>query len=222
LRPQNVVRFYEKALKAQRSIVNLEKDNLDPVRSLEYEFVERLCQTLLKFYIGLQYLNDKAFREALLVLNRVSNEVESTIDFARKSNLHQQSRIKRDIEELLVGEIMKSLQGLLCKCQAKVFIENGQRHKIAREELTKMEVDTEQQKNHTAKVDSLYDILFDHEGRPKSNESLQNKFLISGNRLDFLETSATNLSFLETDKSIEIDKLKISKTFKLVNPVPKF
>jgi hypothetical protein len=40
-----VVRFYEKALKAQRSIINLEKDAMDPLRALEYEFSERLCTT---------------------------------------------------------------------------------------------------------------------------------------------------------------------------------
>lgn len=45
LRPQNIVRFIEKALKAQRSIVNMEKDQLDPIKQLEYEFLERFYTT---------------------------------------------------------------------------------------------------------------------------------------------------------------------------------
>ena len=87
LRPQNVVRFYEKALKAQRSIINLEKDAMDPLRALEYEFSERLCTTQIRFFIGLHYANDRQYREALLVLSRVASDVESTIDFAQKSKL---------------------------------------------------------------------------------------------------------------------------------------
>ena len=68
LRPQNVVRFYEKALKAQKSILNLEKDALDPFKALEYEFSERLCTTQIRFFIGLHYANEKQYGEGLLVL----------------------------------------------------------------------------------------------------------------------------------------------------------
>ena len=38
LRPQNVIRFLEKALKALRTISNLEKESADPTRALEFEF----------------------------------------------------------------------------------------------------------------------------------------------------------------------------------------
>ena len=72
LRPQNVVRFFEKALKAQRSILNLEKDALDPFKALEYEFSERLCNTQIRFFIGLHYANERGYQEALLVLQRVA------------------------------------------------------------------------------------------------------------------------------------------------------
>jgi len=82
-----VVRFYEKALKAQRSILNLEKDTLDPFRALEYEFSERLCTTQIRYFIGLHYVNEKAYKEALLVLQKVAQDVEATIEFAQKSKL---------------------------------------------------------------------------------------------------------------------------------------
>ena len=67
-----MVRFFEKALKAQRSILNLEKDALDPFRALEYEFSDRLCSTMIRYLIGLHYLNERAYKEALLILQRVS------------------------------------------------------------------------------------------------------------------------------------------------------
>jgi len=48
---------------------------------------------------------------------------------------------------------------------------------------------------------------------------------ITNDRLDFLDNLGKNLVITNTmgdRKTIEVDKLKISKTFKLVNPVPKF
>lgn len=49
--------------------------------------------------------------------------------------------------------------------------------------------------------------------------------MLHGDSLDFLASDGQNITFVETasgKKAVEIDKLKISKQFKLVNPVPKF
>ena len=49
--------------------------------------------------------------------------------------------------------------------------------------------------------------------------------VFTGDSLDFLDNNGDNIKFVETasgEKAVEIDKLKISKQFKLVNPVPKF
>ena len=73
------------------------------------------------------------------------------------------------------------------------------------------------------KFDNLYDILFTGSGKQKEN--LSTKLAITGDRLDYLESNGNNLVIANTvgdKKAIEVDKLKISKTFKLVNPVPKF
>lgn len=77
------------------------------------------------------------------------------------------------------------------------------------------------------KFDNLYDLLFDAAGHAKPEASQNKKVLISGINLDFLDQtpSGSNIQFLETlggGKAVEIDKVKISKQFKLVNPVPKF
>lgn len=77
------------------------------------------------------------------------------------------------------------------------------------------------------RFDNLYDLLFDGEGHPKTHEGLTKSVLISGQNLDFLDQNPTgsNVQFLDAignSKAVDVDKLKISKQFKLVNPIPKF
>ena len=40
LRPQNIIRFFEKALKAHKQLLVLEKESLDPSLHAEYDFEE--------------------------------------------------------------------------------------------------------------------------------------------------------------------------------------
>ena len=48
-------------MKAQRSIINMEKDTLDPYKQLEFEFYETLYNTYIKYYIGLHYANERSY-----------------------------------------------------------------------------------------------------------------------------------------------------------------
>jgi hypothetical protein len=90
--------------------------------------------------------------------------------------------------------------------------------------MSDMQIDTAEDKNlKHVKPDNLYDMLFTNEGQPKENAA--KKVVFSGDSLDFLENDGKNIRFVDTSngkKAVEIDKLKISKQFKLVNPVPKF
>lgn len=45
VRPQNIIRFYEKAIKSQKQIINAEKDSLDPIAILQNEFYEKYLNT---------------------------------------------------------------------------------------------------------------------------------------------------------------------------------
>lgn len=60
----------------------MEKDSLDPFKALEYEFYESLYNTHIKYYVGLHYANDRSYQDAFLVLQRVSADVEHTIELA--------------------------------------------------------------------------------------------------------------------------------------------
>ena len=163
-----------------------------------------------------------------MVLQRVASDVEDTIDFAQRSNLHTQRSIKKDITELLEEGTLKSLNGLLCKTHARVLLQQHEDSIKQRHEM--MDIDGGAGAlgaKKEVKFDNLYDVLFDGSGKPKSQESLSTKVLISGDHLDFLDKqpSGSNIQFVEPlggGKAIEIEKLKISKQFKLVNPVPKF
>lgn len=217
LRPQNVVRFYEKALKAQKSILNLEKDALDPFKALEYEFSERLCQTQIRFFIGLHYANEKQYAEALLVLQKVAQDVESVIEFAQKSNLGSQRNIKREIVETLEEGTLTRLPGLICKCHAKLLLSEHEEKSKVKEEMMQIDTGSGNTTNKKeAKFDNLYELLFNGAGQTKSQASLTKKVVISGERLDFLDqaNSGSNVAFVESfggKKVVEIDKIKISK-----------
>jgi hypothetical protein len=64
-------------------------------------------------------------------------------------------------------------------------------------------------------------VLFTHSGKQKENTTKTLAF--NGERLDFLEVQGKNVvSTVDDRQAIEVDKLKITKQFKLVNPVPKF
>jgi len=87
LRPQNIVRFYEKALKSMRSIVNMEKDALDPAKAMEIEFQEKLYSTYIRYYIALHYANEKKYQECYVLLAHCSTQIEETIELAQRNGL---------------------------------------------------------------------------------------------------------------------------------------
>eukprot|EP00347_Sterkiella_histriomuscorum_P021997 403332041 len=220
LRPQNIVRFYEKVIKAQRSIINMEKDIIDPYKTLEFEFYETLYNTYIKYYIGLHYANDRSYQDAFLILQRVNTDIESTIDFAQKNGLQGQ-KVKKDLQDLQ-DNLLKNLNLLICKCHAKLLQQQHEEIQKVQSELSSMQVDTETQLKQV-KFDNLYDILFTSSGKQK--EHTHQKVRFTDDKLDVLEQGGKNLKIQNTigdKKAIEVDKLKISKQFKLVNPIPKF
>ena len=57
MRPQNIVRFYEKALKAMKSqSAASEKDGTDPMAILEGEMLERFSEAQITYYVALHYV----------------------------------------------------------------------------------------------------------------------------------------------------------------------
>lgn len=104
-----------------------------------------------------------------MVLQRVSQDVESTIDFAQKSNLGDKRNVKREIQETLEDGTLKRLQGLICKCHSKVLLQEHEESFRVKEEM--MQIDTGSGSNANkkeAKFDNLYELMFNGEGQSKS------------------------------------------------------
>jgi hypothetical protein len=95
----------------------------------------------------------------------VASDVESTIDFAQKSKLDSQRSVKRDINELLEEGTLKSLQGLICKCHARVLIQDFEEESKSKEEMMQIDTGSGSTANkHEVKFDNLYDVLFNGAG----------------------------------------------------------
>jgi len=58
-RPQNIVRFYEKAMKAiksQKQNLNQEKETIDPISLMHMEFTEKYILAQICYFIALHYV----------------------------------------------------------------------------------------------------------------------------------------------------------------------
>jgi len=65
----------------------MEKEQLEPLKQVEYEFFDRIYHIHMLYNIALDYANEKKFQEGYQVLLKLQNDVENTLEFASKSNL---------------------------------------------------------------------------------------------------------------------------------------
>lgn len=84
---QNIVRLYEKALKSQRQLSNLEKDAKDPQRVLKNEFLELYFTTVVAHLITLHYFSIKKYTESFAMYQHALGEIQNSLDFSSRNNL---------------------------------------------------------------------------------------------------------------------------------------
>ena len=84
MRPQNIVRFYEKAIKAMKQqSANSEKDGLDPMAILQSEMEEKYSEAQITYYIALHYVQDlNQTRQAMVILQSCQYKIEEAIEFS--------------------------------------------------------------------------------------------------------------------------------------------
>jgi len=70
---QNIVRLYEKALKSQRSLASIEKD--EPQRAAKNEFLELYFRTVIAHLIALHYFSIKKYQESFAMYNHAWSEI---------------------------------------------------------------------------------------------------------------------------------------------------
>lgn len=74
-KPQNIIRFIEKALKAQRALSAFDREQesvsgvINAVKHTVNEFEELYLDTLIVFYASLHYFNERKYKEAVQLSN---------------------------------------------------------------------------------------------------------------------------------------------------------
>ena len=56
VRPQNIVRFYEKAMKSQKQLLTADRESMDPAAILQNELQEKYQNVQISYYIALHYI----------------------------------------------------------------------------------------------------------------------------------------------------------------------
>jgi len=177
------VRFIEKALKGYRAILAFERETLDPIKQLEYEFYDRFYSAQIKYYLGLHYSNERKYAEALLILKSVSGAIEESVEYAQKNGLMESSQVKKQVKRECEeeGGMLKTLNYLICKCHAKLIQQAQQDEDKKGNEDEEMKEENMQ----TVRFNNLYDMLFDSQGNKKGHTTKAIK--VVGERIDFLE-----------------------------------
>ena len=78
---------------------------------------------------------------------------------------------------------------------------------------------------HKAKIGNLYDLLFDSFGNAKTTENLEKRAKIIGGEtpMSILENGGSSIQFESLGKpTVDISKLKVNKSFKVMNTIPRF
>ena len=91
-KPQNIIRFIEKALKAQRALSTFDREQesatgvVNAVKHTVNEFEELYFDPLIAFYVTLHYINERKYLEAVHLSKHTLSQIENCLDFAQRSS----------------------------------------------------------------------------------------------------------------------------------------
>ena len=129
LKPQNVIRFIEKALKAQKAINAQERESKDitPAQHLINEFQELYLDTLIGYYITLHYVNERQYSQASLLAKHAIQLIENCMDFVTKSGSGKQNIEALDAKvkeqsSYLKDKLLSDLRKMQVKIHAKYLM----------------------------------------------------------------------------------------------------
>jgi len=118
---------------------------------------------------------------------------------------------------------VKTIRTVLSKLVSRLLIQKQENLGHFEKKMGQMTVEDESSKKpSTLQIDNIYDMLFDGMGRPKE-EHMQDRLQFTGTQFDFLDQEGRNIETKTmATKAVDVEKLKLSKVLKLVDPVPKF
>ena len=133
LKPQNVIRFIEKALKSQRAFNAVERESKDvtPAQHLINEFQEIYLDTLIGYYITLHYVNERQYQQASLLAKHAIQQIENCMDFVAKSGSGKQNIEALDHKvseqsDYLKDKLLPDLKKLQVKIHAKYLMNQAE------------------------------------------------------------------------------------------------
>lgn len=158
-RPQNVIRFLEKALKASRSntaiVRELFQDEAD--QALIGEFKELDIETQIAYFVTLSYANEKAYFEAVQLSKHAIEQVRSVQMFVEKTKI-QDKTVTSQLQNL--EQIHANLKKILVKMHAKYLAEQANEKKKT-ENAFASQSDLIEPDLKKAQNESLYATLYD-------------------------------------------------------------
>ena len=141
-KPQNIIRFIEKALKAQRSLSAFDREQeavtgvVNAVKHTVNEFEELYLDTLIAFYVTLHYINERKYLEAVRLSKHTLTQIENCLDFVQRSKSALGSYASEIVGEAkyLETKIAPNVKKLLVKAHAKHLMAEAESEKEERKQ----------------------------------------------------------------------------------------
>lgn len=235
VRPQNIVRFLEKALKGMRS-QKQQAENVDPIALLQQDFLEKYVNAQITFYIALHYYTEhNMVRHALVILQTCQNRIEEAIEFHQTNNVKGEKNEKMAQE--LQQEFLQRVEFTQCKLQSKYLMQQYNNAKTAKPQpgqidssANKADVPMDAPGSATRiEFDNLFELLYSSSTAPKSQSNVDKTVKIGEttnqksilNVLEHSDNFRSEAAGENEEGAIDLSKVKINKQFKLVNFLPK-
>ena len=152
-------------------------------------------------------------KQALVILNSCQSKIEEAVEFFNINGFKSDKMLQLKSE--LAGELLSKVDFALCKCQAKYLMQQYQ---------SSQKIEVKQQQNmKSVEFDSVFDLLFSSDSKPKTADNLEKRVRIGEQKalLNVLENAGSLQITDQAEDSAAASKVKVTKQVKLVNYLPK-
>ena len=173
---------------------------VNAVKHTVNEFEELYFDTLIAFYVTLHYINERKYQEAVHLSKHTLSQIENCLDFAQRSSSTlgaYQAKVQEQAS-YLEKKIAVNAKKLQIKAHAKFLAaeaeaETAEKTKAIQEAMGGATTQAKKKATSSVQFDSLYDLLYDQNGRSKA-KNLNQKVVIRGPTLEILESNGNAIS----------------------------
>lgn len=204
-----------------------DKSFIDPAKLAEYELRDMIINIYLKFYIAVNYANDKNYEATYAIALRVKEDFQRCLDFYNRAKLLETSKGHREVISLKKFA-EKDIEYILCKTKAALMFEHQRKLDSLNQDFDKMEVKEQTLKSKNDSID-IVKWLFNSQGKLRGNKQTvgERQVEFTDSNLNILETGGKNAMMVESSEGSSFDELlhkkaKLNKKSVLVELYPKF